>query len=72
MSDGGNRQTAEVCNIGPRGVRQRASAGALSLLAGLALGAWCVLAPAGWPLRALAVVLILFGALALLQARAKT
>ena len=72
MRDSADRSAAEVCNIGPRGVRQRATAGAVSLLGGLALGAWCVLAPVGWPLRALAVALILFGALALLQARAKT
>lgn len=72
MSHSQDQPAAAVCNIGPRGVRRRATIGAISLLLGLGLGAWAILAPAGWPVRGLAVALILFGALALVQARAKT
>jgi len=72
MSNSGDPAAAEVCNIGPRGVRRRATIGAVSMLGGLGLGVWAIVAPAGWPVRGLAVALVLFGALALVQARAKT
>ena len=72
MSDALGGSAGGSCNIGPRGVRQRGTAGFVALFAGLGLAVWCVLAERGWLWRNVAVALVSFGALALLQARART